>query len=167
MGNTLSDIEFMVCPEDLKESYVRYRAANNHSLGHREKLWCSDSLMDELLDIYIDNFYTLDDTLLMRCSPQQLRKYFEKIIGDNDGNYYSYNLAFCPIDMKDRVVDFCIERGDDFEYDEFKEFSTAQKLNYIIQNGLNRLEEEFCDWYKSWKTAKSRDYKIDSIFEDL
>ena len=166
-GSTLSDVEFMVCTDELKERYVLQRAKNSHSLGDVPKLWCSDSLMSEVLDIYIGTSYTLNDELLARCSPQQLRRYFLDIMSNKDATFYKYNLNYCPIDMKPEFIDNAIERGDDFEYEEFKDFTTSQKLRHIIQEGLLRLDQEFSDWYKNWLLAKGRDFKIDSIFEEF
>lgn len=165
--HTLSDIEWMLCTEAQKETYVRFRAKNNYSLSDVIEKWCSKELMDELLAIYIAGFCTLRDSLMDRC-PEKLRvKYFQQIMCDESDRIFEYNLNYCPDYLKSDLIDSVVKRGDSFKYGEFETFSLSQKLNHIIIFGLINLDKDFNNWYDNWKTAKGRDFKIDSIFEEL
>lgn len=169
-GLHLSEIEFSVCPDELKMSYINTKISLNQNIEDWIFNWGDAKTKEDIITNDIKCGRTLAEERLKFIPINLIDTYYEFKLR-NGFSIEECDLKYLTPEKHSELLYKLIDEGSeecfcDLAIEQFNMIDEKHKLTYIINNGLFNLTEDITGWYKTWLKAKGRDFKIDSVLFD-
>ena len=141
-SSALSEVEFIMCNEELKKVYI-----SGTNIGFDSYILTDlsfSTLNEELKKVYINRLIHINESLnyksFISIETEELKQYFiEKVLENN------------RIHIHTKIFD---------------KLSDNQKIEYIMFRGFDRCDISIKEWFSKWKEAKGREHRMDKILLD-
>lgn len=161
----LTELEFLLIPDDMQEKYVMYLANNGLSTPNWLYTSCNVHLKSIILEHKIKTSNNLTKEELADCSPEQITFYVNNLI--KSGTWVSsYEIVYFTDEQREKYLSNKVSFGDYIEPELFFMLDEYHKLKYIIFYGLNNVDEPISKWYEVYEKSNNRDKQINSILDE-
>ena len=166
-GRNLSEIEFSICTDELKQLYIDITINNGKRVEDWIFDWCDETKKRKIITAYVVQNRRLTEQQLAKVPKDLIETYLTKRF-EADDSLEDFEVAYLSEEKKKEIIHKMIE-GECCEYLSIEQFMLADerhKLTFLINNGIYNLHTDIVNWYKTWYKAKGRDFKIDSVLFD-
>jgi len=165
--STLSEIEYSICPIELKKIYANYRVR----AGKLDE-WGLEMCDQEEIHQSVRNAIRLDE--------QIKKEIFLKITDEDLLNEYLNGMIISGHILEDYEIEKldqkCLNEyvqnmidNHNYMYISYKNFlllSEEIKIKVIFTIGLSNVDYEIQEWFKSWQEIERRNTRINQILSD-
>ena len=163
----LTEIEYSICPIELKKLYANYSVRSGKLDGWVLEM-CDQEEIHESVRNAIKIYGSVKKEIFSKITDKDLlNEYLDQRIS-SDRRLEDYEIEKLDQERINQYIQNIIDNDDyiDIIYENFLLLSEEYKIKVIFYIGLSNVENDIKEWFKSWREIERRNIRINQILTE-